>query len=112
METCLEKQQSESLYQVVKEKYKKTNIKDIDEIIHHMSKSLYHDKRVNDIYSKTAISRHVLHKLFIRENADDKYKQDVKKEYERLLEDANKTINYTLEKYRPKKYRKSCCFIC
>ena len=69
-----------------------------------MSNSLYHDKRVNNIYSKSAVSRDVLHKLFIHEHTDEKHKQ--------IVEDADKTINYTLEKCRPKKNKKSCCFIC
>ena len=104
MVTSLEKQQSRSLYQVVREKYKKPKIKHIDDIIDHMSCSLYHDKRVNDIYSKTAVSRDVLHTLFIHEHTDAVHKK--------MVEDASSTINYTLEKYRPRKIKRTSCVIC
>ena len=104
MVTSLEKQQSRSLYQVVREKYKKTQIKHIDDIIHHMSHSLYHDKRVNHIYSKTAVSQDVLHTLFIHKHTDAAHKK--------IVRDATSTINYTLEKYRPRKVKRTSCIIC
>ena len=102
--TSLEKQQSRSLYQVVREKYKKTQIKHIDDIIHHMSHSLYHDKRVNHIYSKTAVSQDVLHTLFIQKDTDSAHRK--------IVEYATSTINYTLEKYRPRKVKRTSCIIC
>jgi hypothetical protein len=112
MQTDLEKKQSDTLYNVVKEKYKKPHIKDIDGIIHHMSESLYHDDRVNDIYSKTTISQDVLHKLFVKnKDTPDTYSQLLAKKNEEIIENADKTINYTLEKYKPRP-KKSCCSIC
>jgi hypothetical protein len=98
MNTDLEKKQTDDLYRIVKDKFKNPQTKDIDNIIHCMSHSLYHDNRVNDIYSKTAISNEVIRRLFIHG-------------HKKLFEHADTTIQLTLEIQRLKKEKRKSCYL-
>ncbi len=109
MNTQLEKQQFNTLFSIVKHKFSNTNIKDIEELIEFMCHALYFDDRVNDIYSKSAICREILKKIYIHDHINTKTLD----EYKKGVYDSEQFLNSTLEKYKIRKHKKKpYCLFC
>ncbi len=109
MNTDLEKLQFKNVYHIVHHKFPNPNIKDIQDIIEFMCYSLFYDERINDIYSKSTISREILKKMFIYEHINTKTLD----EYKKAVYDSDEFLLATIEKYRIQKNKKKpCCFLC
>lgn len=106
MNTLLEKQQFNNLYNIVRHKFSNPTSKDIEDMIEFMCHSLFYDDRVNDIYSKSSISREILKKIFIYDHVNTKTLD----EYKKIVFDSDPLLLSTLEKYRIQKNKKKSCF--
>ena len=106
--TNLEHRQVDELYNIIKHKHKKPNIRDIDLIINEMMHSLETDEKMKSIYNKKYITEGALNKLFITNNnhSDDNRK---------ILNSIDDKLNYKINKIilnKVQKERKSCsCLI-